>query len=51
MADFAGRLTRAGICAHVLDGIPLNNKKTVKKAETLKRRASEGAFSARLATL
>jgi SAGA-associated factor 73 len=31
-----------GICNHVLNGAPLTNKKTVKKSETLKRRASEG---------
>lgn len=38
-------LTGIGICAHVLEGIPLNNKKVVKKADTLKRRASEGVSS------
>ena len=31
----------AGICAHVLDGVPLTTKKS-KSVDTKKRRASEG---------
>jgi len=31
-----------GICNHLLNGTPLSNKKTVKKTESVKRRASEG---------
>jgi hypothetical protein len=31
-----------GICNHLLNGTPLSNKKTVKKTESAKRRASEG---------
>jgi hypothetical protein len=31
-----------GICNHLLNGTPLSNKKTIKKTESVKRRASEG---------